>query len=88
MYELDILTEKFNKENREAWERARFISYVTAQTQSYKKKYKLTDIIKFAWDDEAVARVESYEEVAERMKLFQKRVEENKNSESKIAKFN
>ena len=88
VYELDILTDKFNKENRESWEQTRFIAYIIAQTQAYKKKYKMTDIIKFPWDDENKAPVESFEDAAERMKLFQQKINERSGNTPKPAKFN
>lgn len=82
------MTEKFNKENKESWEQTRFIAYIFAQTQAYKKKYKITDIIKFPWDDEPIGVIESFEDVTEKMMLFQKRIEESKKNETKIARFN
>lgn len=82
------MTEKFNKENKESWEQTRFIAYIFAQTQNYKKKYKITDIIKFAWDDEEKGVIESFEDITERMKIFQKKIEDHKNNEAIVAKFN
>jgi hypothetical protein len=83
-YELDILTEKFNKNNRESWEQTRFISYIIAQTQAYKKKYKLTDILQFTWDKEQKnTPAFTKEEIEERIKGFKERIEMKENSESK-----
>lgn len=59
-----------------------------AQTQAYKKKYKITDIIKFPWDDETKNEIESFEDVTEKMKIFQQKIENCKNNETRIAKFN
>jgi hypothetical protein len=80
---LDILTEKFNKTNKENWEQTRFISYIIAQTQAYKKKYKLTDIIQFPWDKEKTnIPVHTKEEIAERIKTFKERIEMKQTSEN------
>lgn len=50
-YELSALMRFQTYNNRDIWESARLIAYVVAQTQS-KKKLKLKDIVKYAWDDE------------------------------------
>jgi hypothetical protein len=50
-YEIAPLIKGISKKNKESWEQTRLIAYITAQTQST-KKLKITDIIKFPWDDE------------------------------------
>ena len=40
---------------KESWEQARLIAYIIAQTNS-KKKLKLTDILKFQWDEDGVKK--------------------------------
>jgi len=82
------LTDRFNKANRENWEQTRFISYIIAQTQAYKKKYKITDIIRFPWDEESKEITGNFEDVLEKAKLFQQKIEQSKNNKPRIAKFN
>lgn len=51
-YEVSALMEYAHLRHKEAWERARMIAFTTAQVQST-KKLKLSDICKFAWDNES-----------------------------------
>lgn len=51
MYEIKPLIESAHLQHRDSWEQARLMAYMTAQVNST-KKLKLTDIIKFAWDEE------------------------------------
>lgn len=53
-----------------------------------KKRIKPTDIIKLPWDDEIKGVNESFEDVTERAKMFQQKIEDYKNNETRIAKFN
>jgi len=50
-YEVEACLNGLDYKNRINWEQTRFISYVTAQTQST-KKLKPTDILSFHWDGE------------------------------------
>lgn len=40
---------------KESWEQARLIAYLIAQTNS-KKKLKMTDILKFQWDEDGIKK--------------------------------
>jgi hypothetical protein len=76
IYELEILTEKFNKSNKEAWERTRFLGYIMMQTHSYKKKIRLTDVIEFPWDKPRTNNtLQSREEINQRINVFKQRIE-------------
>lgn len=44
--------------------------------------------MKFPWENEVKSEVESFEDVTERMKIFQQKIEYSKNNETRIAKFN
>jgi hypothetical protein len=48
-YELSIICDSLHLRQKDSWEQARLISYITAQSNST-KKLKPTDIIKFAWE--------------------------------------
>ena len=52
-YELSVILGVLEFSCKQEWEQTRFVSYITAQTQS-SKKLKVTDIVKFSWekDDE------------------------------------
>ena len=52
MYEVKAVMEYEYYANKEGWEQARLISYLIAQTNST-KQMKVTDILKFPWDNEA-----------------------------------
>lgn len=49
-YEIPLLIKNLYLKNKESWEQARMVSYIIAQTQST-KKLKVTDIIKFPWEN-------------------------------------
>lgn len=49
-YELDIILSMLEYTTKQDWERTRFISYITAQTQST-KKLNPQDVLKFSWDE-------------------------------------
>lgn len=51
MYEIEPLINNLHKKEKNNWEQARMIAYVTAQCNST-KKLKPTDIMQFAWDNE------------------------------------
>ena len=55
MYEAQVLINSIHLKEKESWEQARFISYITAQVNS-SKKLKPTDILKFSWDDKTVEK--------------------------------
>ena len=79
-YELEILLQKYNEQNKEEWERTRFLSYIIAQTQS-RKKLQLTDILKFEWDKKEQT-VENKEDIQKRMEMFLKHIESKKDIEN------
>lgn len=49
-YELDIILSMLEYTNKQNWEQTRFLSYITAQSQST-KKLNPQDILKFSWDE-------------------------------------
>ena len=49
-YEFNSLLETIVENEKLCWEQTRFLSYITAQVNS-RKKLKVTDILKFGWDD-------------------------------------
>ena len=49
-YEIAPLINKLYLKSKESWEQTRLLGYITAQTQST-KKIKITDIIKFPWEE-------------------------------------
>ena len=51
MYELSFHMQNYHLTHKESWEQTRFDSYITAQCNST-KKLKITDILKFQWDNE------------------------------------
>lgn len=48
---------------KDGWEQSRLVAYMIAQTNST-KRLKLTDILKFHWDDEEAVTSISNEDVA------------------------
>lgn len=52
-YEVNCLLKNIYLKDKESWERARFITYITAQCNST-KTLKPTDIMKFQWDEDYV----------------------------------
>lgn len=50
-YEFTVYSKNYYKKDKESWEQARFNGYITAQVNST-KKLKITDIMKFPWDEE------------------------------------
>lgn len=50
MYEVKILMASSHLKNKDNWEQARLIAYITAQMNST-KKLEITDIVTFPWDD-------------------------------------
>lgn len=79
IYEIATLSEQAWRHDRGSWERARLISYVTAQCQS-SKSIKATDLLTFPWDikDEEDAPVTSMSE-ADRQRLTEMALEYEKN---------
>ena len=51
-YEISALMQHSHHKHKEAWERARMLAYVMAQSRS-SKRLKLTDICQFTWDEES-----------------------------------
>ena len=49
-YELAIICDSLHLRQKDSWEQARMLAYITAQVNST-KKLKPTDIIKFAWEN-------------------------------------
>lgn len=53
MYEVDSLLDNYYLKNKDSWEQARFISYITAQVNST-KNLSPKDIVKFHWEEDEV----------------------------------
>lgn len=51
MYELNTILSSLNKSIKNDWEQTRMIAYIIAQCNS-SKQLKVTDILKFDWDNE------------------------------------
>lgn len=51
LYEIPTLVKNMNLKHKDAWEQARFNSFITAQVNST-KKLKPTDLMRFSWDVE------------------------------------
>lgn len=51
-YELDMILSMLEYNKKQDWEQTRYLSYITAQSQST-KKLQITDVLKFSWDNEA-----------------------------------
>ena len=53
-YEIEAYTTNLQYREKEAWEQTRFLSYVIANSNPYRKKeIKPRDILRFQWDDES-----------------------------------
>ena len=50
-YELNTILSSLNKSIKNDWEQTRMIAYIIAQCNS-SKQLKVTDILKFDWDNE------------------------------------
>lgn len=55
-YEVDALLDNYYMKNKDSWEQARLIAYITAQVNS-KDKLSLQDIMKFYWEKDEVSAV-------------------------------
>ena len=76
-YEIVALLDQAWRRERAAWERARFIAYVTAQCQS-SKPMKPDDVMAFPWDgkdDEDVSTTSMSEADRQRLTEIAKRYE-------------
>lgn len=50
-YELNTILSSLNRSIKNTWEQTRMLSYIIAQCNS-SKQLKVTDILKFEWDNE------------------------------------
>lgn len=66
MYEIETLIENLWMKNKESWEQARTISYITAQCQST-KPIDMKSMMTFPWEKEPV-KVDTQEERDEIMR--------------------
>lgn len=80
-YEVNCLLKNIYLKDKESWERARFITYITAQCNST-KTLKPTDIMKFQWDEDYVPE-EHHKSISDndiaRLRQMAKSMEENFN---------
>ena len=75
LYEIPTIVRNANLKNKDSWEQARFISFITAQVNST-KKMKPTDLMLFSWDNEVVDTSKSISnEDRERLKNKSKQYE-------------
>ena len=52
MYEIELFMNQLHLVYQESWEQARFLSYMIANNNPFRKKeLPITDIMKFSWDD-------------------------------------
>lgn len=81
MYEIGIYMDNLHIRNREQWEQTRFISYVVANNNPFRKKeLPLKNILKFSWDDDGndgngeTMSEEEIKNLSEKAKAFEKYV--------------
>lgn len=75
LYEIPTIVRNANLKNKDSWEQARFISFITAQVNST-KKMKPSDLMVFSWDNEVVDTSKSISnEDRERLKNKSKQYE-------------
>ena len=67
MYELEPLISNIHRRNKESWEQARLLAYITAQVNST-KKLKPSDIITFSWDENTTGDTSISNEDVQRLK--------------------
>lgn len=76
LYEMETLVENLWMKNKEAWEQARYMSYVTAQCQST-KKLDPQEMMPFPWDrieEKHIDTPEEKEQMWREMKEMEKRM--------------
>lgn len=82
-YEIDIYTKHIQFKDRETWEQTRFLSYVVANNNPYRKKeLPLKSIMQFPWDNEQGEKGKELNEeeikaLSEKAKAFEKYVTGN-----------
>lgn len=76
-YEVEALIENLWMKDKESWEQARTISYVTAQCQST-KKLDMKEMMTFPWENK-VEKVEDTPEEIEMMRKEMKAMEDKLN---------
>lgn len=74
MYEVDSLLDNYYLKNKDSWEQARFIAYMTAQVNS-SKTLSPKGIMKFHWEDEDKPTVIDEDEIR-RLELEIKQLED------------
>lgn len=67
MYELQPLISNIHRRNKESWEQARLLAYITAQVNST-KKLKPSDIITFSWDEDVTSDTSISNEDVQRLR--------------------
>lgn len=72
-YEMECLLENMWRKNKESWEQARTMAYVTAQSQST-KKLDMQGMMEFPWEktDKVEETEESKEDILRKMKEMEK----------------
>lgn len=66
-YEVEACLRGLERSERAAWERTRYVCYVTAQVQS-RKRLKPSDVLRFEWDGERKGDTGMSNEDVERLK--------------------
>lgn len=90
IYEITALIQHRDLKYREQWEMTRLLGYITAQSHTT-KRIKITDIIKFSWDNERnetdpdTPTKEQVNQLAEMAKAYEAMFAENqKNNDTSI----
>lgn len=78
-YEIDSLLDNYYLKNKDGWEQARLIAYMTAQVNS-REKLSPNDIITFHWEKDNNV-VDDIEDIKE-LELEMKRMEDIMNNKS------
>lgn len=80
MYEVDSLLDSYYLKNKDSWEQARLIAYMTAQVNS-RKTISPEDIMKFHWEKDNTQNVVDEEE-QKQMELEIKQLEDILNNKA------
>ncbi|MDE6477106.1 MAG: hypothetical protein K2L48_02830, partial [Mycoplasmoidaceae bacterium] len=72
-YEISTILENLQYTDLNSWEQTRFLVYTNIQMNS-KKKYSLTDILKFKWDNQYCTNTEITNTDIDRLKNKSKNI--------------
>lgn len=83
MYEIELFMNQLHLVYQESWEQARFLSYMIANNNPFRKKeLPIHDIMKFSWDNENVnggkeLNEQELEALKDRAKQFEQYISNN-----------